>query len=48
MLYVQRGDQPADDDPIAGLVDTPELAALIVSAVSALPGDQRDVVLGQW
>ena len=35
MLYEQRGEQPADDDPIIGLVDTPELAALIVAAVNA-------------
>ena len=27
--------EPADDDPIIGLVDTPELAALIVAAVNA-------------
>jgi hypothetical protein len=35
MLYQQAGDEPADDDPIVGLVDTPELAALIVAAVNA-------------
>ena len=35
MLYQQVGDEPADDDPIVGLVDTPELAALIVAAVNA-------------
>ena len=35
MLYEQRGPDPADDDPIVGLVDTPELAALIVAAVNA-------------
>lgn len=35
MLYEQVGDEPADDDPIIGLVDTPELAALIVAAVNA-------------
>lgn len=35
MLYLQQGDEPADDDPIVGLVDTPELAALIVAAVNA-------------
>lgn len=34
MLYEQRGPVPADDDPIVGLVDTPELAALIVAAVN--------------
>ena len=36
MLYEQLGDGPADDDPIVGLVDTPELAALIVAAVNGL------------
>ena len=35
MLYEQLGPEPADDDPIIGLVDTPELAALIVDAVTA-------------
>lgn len=35
MLYEQMGSEPADDDPIIGLVDTPELAALIVTAVNA-------------
>jgi hypothetical protein len=38
MLYEQRGPEPADDDPIIGLVDTPELAALIVAAVNAYEG----------
>jgi hypothetical protein len=37
MLYEQPGPEPADDDPIIGLVDTPGLAALIVAAVNALP-----------
>jgi len=35
MLYQQLGPEPADDDPVIGLVDTPELAALIVAAVNA-------------
>lgn len=34
-LYRQLGDTPADDDPIIGLVDTPELAARIVAAEAA-------------
>jgi hypothetical protein len=34
-LYRQVGDGPADDDPVIGLVGTPELAALIVAAVNA-------------
>lgn len=39
MLYHQLGTQPADNDPIIGLVDTPELAALIVAAVNAYQQD---------
>ena len=33
-LYWQRGPEPADDDPPVGMVDTPELAALVVAAVN--------------
>jgi hypothetical protein len=42
MLYRQLGDEPADDDPIIGLVDTPELAALIVAAVNAYSRDDGE------
>lgn len=42
MLYLQAGDEPADDDPIIGLVDTPELAALIVAAVNAYRPCQQE------
>lgn len=34
-LYQQMGDMASDDDPIVGLVDTPELAAFIVEAVNS-------------
>jgi hypothetical protein len=33
-IYRQLGAEPSDDDPIVGLVDTPELAAEIVAAVN--------------
>lgn len=42
MLYQQMGDEPADDDPIIGLVDTPEWAALIVRAVNAYAEREHD------
>jgi hypothetical protein len=42
MLYQQQGPEPADDDPIIGLVDTPELAALIVAAVNAYEARAQD------
>jgi len=37
MLYLQKGAEPADDDPIVGLVDTPELAEAIAYCVNAMP-----------
>ena len=36
-LYRQLGPEPDDGDPLIGLVDKPEYAALIVAAVNALP-----------
>lgn len=50
MLYRQQGPEPADDDPIVGLVDTPELAALIVAAVNrdipaAAPDEGREPLI---
>lgn len=39
-LYIQLGKEPADSDPIVGLVDTPELAALICKAVNAQLDDR--------
>lgn len=34
-LYHQQGPEPSDSDPIVGLVDTPEIAEEIVTAVNA-------------
>jgi hypothetical protein len=34
-IYQQMGAEPSDDDPIVGLVDTPELAAIVVEAVNS-------------
>lgn len=36
-LYHQQGPEPSEDDPIIGMVDTPELAATIVAAVNGQP-----------
>ncbi len=47
MLYIQRGAEPADDDPIIGLVDTPELAALIVAAVNAYRPESSSPAAGE-
>jgi hypothetical protein len=33
-IYRQLGDQPSDDDPLIGVMDTPEDAFLVVSAVN--------------
>ncbi len=48
MLYQQLGPEPADDDPVIGLVDTPELAALIVAAVNACTPPGTDVPVAPW
>ncbi len=34
-IYRQVGDEPSDDDPLIGVMDTPELAAEAVAAVNA-------------
>ncbi len=34
-LYLQTGPEPADTDLLIGLLDTPDLAALVVAAVNA-------------
>lgn len=39
-LYEQTGPEPSDDDRLIGLVDTPEIAALIVAAVNATEPDR--------
>jgi hypothetical protein len=33
-IYVQQGDEPTDNDRLIGLMDTPELAALVVASVN--------------
>lgn len=33
-IYVQTGDEPSDDDQLVGMMDTRELAALVVRAVN--------------
>ncbi len=34
-LYRQVGAEPSDDDQLIGVMDTPELAAMVVAAVNA-------------
>jgi hypothetical protein len=33
-IYRQTGSEPSDDDELIGVMDTPELAALVVAAVN--------------
>lgn len=33
-IYIQRGEEPSDEDSLVGLVDTRDLAQLIVEAVN--------------
>lgn len=35
-IYVQLGEEPSDRDPLIGMMDTPEIAALAVRGVNAL------------
>ncbi len=44
-IYVQQGDAPSDSDPLIGVMDTPELAAEAVEAVSGKRGAARDALL---
>lgn len=44
-IFVQTGDQPAkanveDGDVVIGMMDTPELAQLVVDAVNAYQGEE--------
>lgn len=39
-LYIQSGDEPSDDDELVGLMDTPELAAIVVAAVNGHLGQR--------
>jgi len=34
-VYLQLGDEPSDDDPLIGVMDTPELADAAVTAYNA-------------
>jgi hypothetical protein len=34
-IYYQTGTEPSDDDELVGVMDTPQLAALVVQAVNA-------------
>jgi hypothetical protein len=34
-IYAQLGDVPSDDDPLIGVMDTPELAAIAVACRNA-------------
>jgi hypothetical protein len=56
-LYLQRGEQPSRDDALIGVMDTRELAAIVVTAVNRLgdvptsPGDRpagNDLKLADW
>jgi hypothetical protein len=33
-IYVQLGDTPSDNDQLVGVMDTPELAALVVTSTN--------------
>jgi len=36
-IYQQHGAEPSDGDPLVGVMDTPELATLVVEAVNREP-----------
>lgn len=42
-IYVQVGDQPSDNDPLIGVMDTPDLAAIVVRSVNASHAFDRPV-----
>lgn len=33
-IYAQEGDAPSDEDPLLGIMDTADLAAMVVDAVN--------------
>lgn len=35
-IYIQRGDEPSNDDPFIGTLDTPELVRQAVDAVNGV------------
>jgi hypothetical protein len=45
-IYLQAGDAPSDDDALIGVMDTPELAQIVVAAVNSfqesMPLDPAD------
>lgn len=41
-IYQQLGPEPSDDDPLIGVMDTPDLAALAVEAVNSRTGEGSD------
>jgi hypothetical protein len=44
-LYVQLGEAPADRDPLIGVMDTPELAAMAVRAVNAYHLPPKEIAM---
>lgn len=43
-IYEQRGDEPSDDDPLIGVMDTPEWAAAAVTCRNFVASCPEDVV----
>lgn len=41
-IYAQLGTEPSDDDPLIGVMDTPELAAAVVAARAELAESQQE------
>jgi hypothetical protein len=40
-IYAQLGDQPSDDDPLVGVMDTAELARQVVGTAEVFPIPER-------
>ena len=40
-IYIQEADQPSDEDRLIGLMDTPELAELVVAAVNHIATERN-------
>ena len=45
-VYIMTGDTPAKGDTVVGMLDTPELATLVVEAVNAHLDKESDDGLG--
>lgn len=43
-LYLQIGDEPSDSDPIIGLMDSPDLAELVVESVNTVRAAAPEVI----